>query len=161
MRAILHPDHPLAGRSMLSLLDLANEDIVLPPADYRVRGIIDQIRSEHSAHFQPYITSNSLKIMLDLTRNGIASTILSDFPVIDELCNGTLKAIPIDYHALNATQVQIISRQSRKLSPLSRDLVHHLAMAINAQIRRIRDCSSRSPNKIFLVRKNNIIHTVN
>ncbi|CRM11605.1 MULTISPECIES: LysR family transcriptional regulator [Pseudomonas] len=160
MRAIVHPDHPLAGRSILSLQDLADEDIVLPPLEYRIRGIIDQLQSESSAHFQPYITSNSLKIMLDLTRNGIASTILSDFPVIDELCNGTLKAIPIDYHALNVTQVQIISRQSRKLSPLSRDLVHYLAMAINAQIRRIRDCTSRNPNKIFLVRKNAIATAV-
>lgn len=145
LRAIVHPNHPLAGRSRLSLMDMAKETVVLPPSGYRIRGIIDEIRNNNGIDFEPCITSNSLKIILDLTSNGIASTILSEFPVIDELCSGILKAIPIDYQAFNQTQAQIISRQSKKLSPLTRELTHHLAVAINTQIRRLRDSQENFP----------------
>ena len=127
LRAIVHPDSPLADKEKISLEELAESSIVLPGPKFRVRAIAD---NAGRGTIKPSIISNSLQVILDFVRARIAITLLAELPIIPELQAGTFKSIPVDCPTMNATDIQIVVRQSRKLSPVSRDLINHLARTI-------------------------------
>lgn len=130
LRAVVHPDSPLARQERVSLETLARSTIVLPGPKFRVRELAENACKGKDYSIVPTITSNSLQVILDFVRTNIAVTLLAELPVTPELRTGEVRAIPIDCPEMNATDIQIIVRQSRKLSPVSRDLINHLARTI-------------------------------
>lgn len=130
MRAVMHPESPLAAKPSVSLEDLANSAIVLPGPKFRVRELADRAGRGTPFSIKPSITSNSLQVILDFVRSKIAITLLAELPIFSELQSGAIKAVPIDHEEMSNTDIQIVVRQSRKLSPTARDLIHHLARTI-------------------------------
>lgn len=129
---VTHPLGPMASRTRVTLSDLAHTSLVLPDQKYRLRQLFDQACHERGIDVVPRITSNSLQVMLDFVQGGIASTLLTEVQVASELRRGKLKLIPLDAPELTHCETQIFTRQSRKLSPLSRELITFLAKAFQA-----------------------------
>ena len=137
LRAIVHPKSKLAKRTQVTIEDLVQYPLVLPGPKFRVRTLIDAAGRDHGITIRPNITSNSLQVILDCVRSNIAITLLAELPIFSELQAGTFKSIPVDCLAMNTTDIQIVVRESRKLSPLSRDLIKHLARTINRLCRSV------------------------
>lgn len=131
LRAIVSRESPLAKKHVLTLTDLANTPLVLPGPKYRVRELVTQACKDEPFTIEPVVTANSLQVILDLVRAGIASTVLPELPLVSELTSGLFKAIPLACEAMNSTEMRIIVRPSRKLSPVSLALIRHLARAIS------------------------------
>ncbi|MNF10361.1 hypothetical protein OGV25_15555 [Pseudomonas sp. P1B16] len=55
---------------------------------------------------------------------------LAELPIIDELKSGTFKALAIDCEAMNATDIQIVTRRGRTLDGMSRELATEMAKAV-------------------------------
>ena len=130
LRAIVNPNSPLAHKAYVTLEDLASASVVLPGPKFRVRELADKAGKGKPFSITPSITSNSLQVILDCVRSNLAVTLLAELTVAPELQAGTVTAVPIESVDMNSTDIQIIVRKSRKLSPNTRDLIHHLARTI-------------------------------
>lgn len=130
LRAIVHPSHPLARQGSISLEHLARIPLVLPSHGYRVRELVTLSCKSKPFTIEPAITANSLQVILDFVKANMASTLLAEVMIQPELKAGTLVALAIECPEMNSTELQIIRRQSRKLPPVTQELIRHLARAI-------------------------------
>ncbi|GLO59480.1 LysR family transcriptional regulator [Pseudomonas sp. DCB_AW] len=130
LRMIVHRDSRMAERSTVSLAEVARESLVLPGANFRVRELADAACKDQPFAIVPTLTSNSLAVILDFVRSGLGATLLAELPIIDELKNGTFKALAIDCEAMNATDIQIVTRRGRTLDGMSRELATEMAKAV-------------------------------
>lgn len=133
---VTHKNNPLTARSRLTLEDLHTEPLVLPGPKFRVREILDAACADSAFKIGPDIVSNSLSVILDFVRTGIGSTLLPEILVAEEIRAGTFKAIPIDCPAMEQTEIQIVKRRARRLSPVSEALSTELAKAIRSALQR-------------------------
>ena len=64
LMAMMHAEHPLAGRSALRLRDCADYPLVLPNRDIGGRQLLERFLSRSSIRFQPMVESNSFEFLL-------------------------------------------------------------------------------------------------
>ena len=129
---VTHGLSPLAHQASVTLSDLALTPLVLPDQKHMVRQMFNDACRRSSIDIEPKVTSNSLQVTIDFVRSGIASTLMTETPQLKNLRHADLKLIPVAIPNMAAAETQIFTRQSRKLSPVSRGLVHALARAIQA-----------------------------
>lgn len=134
LRMIVHRRSPLATRSHISLEEIANEPLVLPGANFRVRQLVDDACKNQPFQILPALTANSLTVILDFVRSGLGATLLAELPIIDELKAGTFKAIAISHNEMNGTEIQIVARRGRALDELSKALALEMAKAVRMSI---------------------------
>lgn len=132
LRAVVHPDNPLARHASISLEQLAREPLVLPSHNYRVRELVGLACRGQAFEIEPTFTANSLQVILDFVKANMATTLLAEAVIQTELKAGTLVALKVDCAQMNSTEVQIIRRHGRKLAPVNQELMRQLARAINA-----------------------------
>ncbi|SEQ62177.1 DNA-binding transcriptional regulator, LysR family [Pseudomonas sp. NFACC02] len=131
LRAIVHPDHPLAGQKSITLEQLSSMELVLPSRGYRVRELVTLSCKGKPFVIEPTITANSLQVIIDFVKANMASTLLAEVMIQPELKAGTLVALEVECPEMNSTELQIIRRQSRKLPPVTQELIRHLARSIS------------------------------
>ncbi len=127
MRFITSTGSHLARKNAITLHEIATTSLVLLDYKSKVRNFIEKIFDLEGIVLKPDITVNSIHGMLDIVKSGIANTILMDTSSQDDIHHGMLKAIPILHDPFNCNEVQIISRRSRRLPAISRELVYFLA----------------------------------
>lgn len=130
LRVIVHRDSRLALRSKVTLEEIAEEPLVLPGPNFRVRELVDAACKGMPFQITPTLTANSLSVILDFVRSGLGATLLAELPIIDELKNGTFKSIAIDNAEMNATEIQIVAHRGRELDQLSKALATEMAKAV-------------------------------
>ncbi|MDB5997332.1 MAG: LysR family transcriptional regulator [Pseudomonas sp.] len=135
LKAVVHPDHPFARQASVSLEQLSTARLILPGQGYRVRELVSQACRGKPFSIDPAITVNSLQVMLDFVKANRAITLLAEVLVTSQLKAGELVAVPIDCPRMSVTELQIVSRHGRKLSPVTFDLMRHLSHAINQLLR--------------------------
>jgi len=135
LKAIVHPDHPFARQPSISLEQLATAHLILPGQGYRVRELVDQACRGQPFTITPAITANSLQVMLDFVQANMAITLLAELLVSPQLKARQLVAVPVDCPSMASTELQIVRRRGRKLSPVAFDLMRHLSYAINQLLR--------------------------
>lgn len=128
---VTHKNNPLTARSRLTLEDLRSEPLVLPGPKFRIREILEAACADTPFDIVPDIVSNSLSLILDFVRTGVGSTLLPQILVQEEIRSGTFKGIPIECPQMEATEIQIVKRRSRRLTQTSQDLATELAKAVH------------------------------
>ena len=136
LRLIVHHSNPIAQRNSVSIEEMAEQALVLPSSNYRVRELIDGVSKIEGVPINPDLTSNSLAVILDFVRSGLGATVLAELPITDELHSGALKAVSIDCEALCSTDIQIVTRRGRPLNDLTRQLAHEIARTIRSLAQR-------------------------
>ncbi|WP_458122698.1 LysR family transcriptional regulator [Paenibacillus sp. Z3-2] len=71
-------DHPLAGKSEVSLKDLKDLSLVLFPENYQCRQQIDAICRLRNIHLRPAIETDSIESIINLIEAGVGGSILSE-----------------------------------------------------------------------------------
>lgn len=117
LKAILHKDHPLAGRKSISIVDLAQHPLALMDERFRIRQIIDMAANDAQQIISPALTTNSIAILVRSACAGRTSTILPEFSARAELDNGGLVAVAIKSDQLQSVYLHVITRHQRQLSP--------------------------------------------
>ncbi|EZP75615.1 MULTISPECIES: LysR family transcriptional regulator [Sphingomonadaceae] len=131
LMAIMLPDNPLAAQPSVTIAQLAQVPLVLPPAHFRIRQILSAAEANSKTYFQPAITSNSIHVMQDMVRAGIAVAILPQISVWSELTEGAMVSVPIADDSIEETTTSLVLRSGRQLegAPL------RLLKRIEAQLR--------------------------
>lgn len=117
LKAILHPDHPLAGQPRITMADLCAGPLALMGQSFRIRQMIDQAATDVGQLVSPILISNSIAVLIRSACARRTVTVLPEFSVRSELSSGQLVAVPIEAPQLQSVYVHLITRRNRQFSP--------------------------------------------
>lgn len=117
LKAIMHAEHPLAGRSSISVADLCGEPLALMGQKFRMRQMIDLAATDSGQLVAPVLTSNSIALLIRTACARRAMTVLPEFSVRSELSSGQLVAVRVGSPHLQSVYVHLITRRNRQFSP--------------------------------------------
>lgn len=115
LMAVMLPENPLAMQPSVTIAQLAQVPLVLPPAHFRIRQILSVAEADSKTFLQPLITSNSIHVMQDAVRAGLAIAILPELSVWSELIEGAMVSVPIADEGIDDTTTSLVLRAGRQL----------------------------------------------
>ena len=120
MVAAFSPTHPVAGRKILSLSDLAEFPFVLTEPSFGLRQQLDRIFTKHGFEPMTFCVTNSLALVKEVASIGKSCPLLPRFAVEHELAAGSLKAAAVKEFASDPIVFCICSRSDQSLSPAAK-----------------------------------------
>lgn len=123
---IVEPKHSLARLEALSLKDLVDNALALPPADFAIRRIVSQIARQQDIELHIALHTDSIAAMKTFVLHHGGVTILSYMSVTPELHAGTLVAIPFEEDELSNTQIEVCVLGRRRLPPAVATFLRYL-----------------------------------
>ncbi len=109
------PGHPIAAMKSLTLAELANYDICLPPMGFRIRQSLNAAEKRAHVWLEPKLTTTSIHVMREIAKAGRVVTVLPRVATIAELEEGSLVARPLIDDELEQSTLSLIHRLGRQL----------------------------------------------
>ncbi|CAO3425434.1 LysR family transcriptional regulator [Azospirillum endophyticum] len=138
--AVMAKDHPLAGRAVLSLTELAREPMALPGKDTTVRQLFDIACGQAGVVIEPVLVSNYIAGLWAFAAEGGGITIASPFTVHSSTVGHPVASVAIDSPTLDQRYYQIQTMLGRHLP----DAVFAFATHLTGIIQRL-DHSAERP----------------
>lgn len=110
---LAHPTHPLASRKSLTVSDLSEHELCLPPREFRIRQILAKTEAAHGILLEPSIITTSIVMMREMAAGGHVVTVLPR--ALSGQSAPQLVAIPFAENEIDSTSVHLISRLGRQL----------------------------------------------
>ena len=132
--AVMDPIHPLAARESVSLTDLDDQRLALPPVGFAIRRIYDHMAKKQSLHGQLALCTDSIAAMKSFVLNHGGVTILSYMSITAELKAQTLVAVPFTDPELTSTTIEIFALGRRRLPPAVSTFLRYLKMHATPQM---------------------------
>ncbi|WP_448502847.1 LysR family transcriptional regulator [Sphingomonas sp.] len=109
------PDHRLAAKEAVTIAELRDSDLCLPPKGFGIRATLAE--AERRAHhwLEPMLVTSSIQMMREIAKTGRAVTVLPRISALAELEAGTLVARPLLDDAIEHSTVSLIHRLGRQL----------------------------------------------
>lgn len=111
--AIMHPAHPLASRTKVTLQELAKHPVALLDDTHATRTLVDRALASEGLKPQTILTVNQIGPAAAFARSNRALTIAPSQVVRTDVDAGLLKTALIDYPTLLATRFVLCSHKSR------------------------------------------------
>ncbi|WP_414902149.1 LysR family transcriptional regulator [Sphingomonas flavalba] len=115
LMVICAPGHPLAALDRVTLRDLADHRLCLPPKGFRIRQTLSAAEASEHIWLQPRLTTDSLHVMCATAMLGDAVTILPPISAMAEIEQGLLVSRPLVAEDLDHTTISLIHRLGRQL----------------------------------------------
>jgi len=133
VRVHVHEGHPLASHvGPLSLADLAPYPGAALEKSFGVRKHIQAAELEENIRLQPMLTTNSFKVLWDFAVLGLGYILTPRSVPLQGGGLGTLVSLPLASPVLNHSQLHVITRAGRPLSPVASRLLRHMAAVFSA-----------------------------
>jgi len=132
MGVILHPGHPLATASLLSLGELSEERHILPAAPLIVHDRVAMLYRHYDFSPTNAISCNDIRLIKSLILKGGGVTILSLLDVLDEVKSGQLVFIPLRNRLLRPLTLALCAAPSRQLSRPAQMAIQKLTAVMEA-----------------------------
>lgn len=115
LMVICAPHHPAAAMPSLTLADLSEFPLCLPPKGFRIRTILHEAERREQVWLEPQLVTTSLQMMREMAKAGRAVTVLPRISALTEIEDGSLVARPLLDGELEHTTVSLIHRLGRQL----------------------------------------------
>ena len=130
MHAIMSPDHPLAGRSSVTLEVCGDYPLIYQESSSSMGAFLgDEMEAFKRAH-QPVLTSNTLALMKRLLLRGAGIAFYTRLGFVEELAAGRLVAVPLDDERLSRVRLSLIISSERSPTVAVRAMSEHLGAAL-------------------------------
>ncbi|MFT0183182.1 LysR family transcriptional regulator [Pseudomonas benzopyrenica] len=117
IEAVVAPEHPLAGRTWLTLADLQPFPLALPMPDTTVRQLFDICCGVQGLSFEPVLVSNNMQALYRFAALGGGVALSSELSLRSRLREGQLVALPLLDEGLAARRIELQSMAGRELPP--------------------------------------------
>lgn len=114
IKAIVYPDHPLAGKKNIKLADLEGDNII-HNQNFRMQEVIQDGARLENVELNIVMTTNSFVLLKNCVMDGKGVTFLSDLAVAHELADGLLVSLNVDNPALKGSVAVVATRLGRQL----------------------------------------------
>jgi len=131
IKCLVAPNHPFAGRSMLTLEEICGQPIALPIASFGLRQIFDKSIGQLNLSPHSIVSTNNLELTKMLAINGRTVAIGPELIAAREMQQGLLKAIPVDNEGLNAACAAICVHRDRPLSYAAHEFMKKITSAFS------------------------------
>lgn len=126
LMAIVASGHKLAKEKRVGLRDVTAFPTALTSRGSRSRSLIDTACWKAGVSLSPVLETNSVELLTGLIERSNTVTFLLRLSAADGLRAGTLAAVPVRSEILNMGTIEVLTRVSRKLSPVSEDFLAFL-----------------------------------
>ena len=123
--AIMAPDHPLAGRSKVSLSTCFGYPVMMPSGDLSIVQSLAPAMARLSRSVQPIIRSSSIELMRESAKRGIGIAFQTRVGLEQDIADGRLVHIPLDADGPIWSDLGVYVRGGRAL-PATLDLTLHI-----------------------------------
>lgn len=124
--AVMVANHPLAGRSKVSLADCAAWPVASPMKHTGSRILIDVACKAAGIHIAPTLESNSFQLRVEFVKVNHGITFLSRLSAWDNLRSGELVAVPIRDRLVNNASIDAVVHSSRQLPLAAEEFLRFL-----------------------------------
>jgi DNA-binding transcriptional LysR family regulator len=124
--AIVAAGHALAQKKSVGLRDVAAFPTALTTRGSRSRSLIDTACWKAGVSLSPVLETNSVEMLTGLAARSDTVTFLLRLSAEDGIRAGTLAAVPVRSEILNMGTIEVLTRVSRKLSPVSEEFLGFL-----------------------------------
>jgi DNA-binding transcriptional LysR family regulator len=111
--AIFRPDHPLAGRSAVTLTDCAAYPVIMLSDAWLLDATSESEFIHSGAAFSARVTSNSLSVMKEAMKAGLGIGFFTPVGFVEEIARGELKHVPLAEPGLAASEIGLFVHRTR------------------------------------------------
>jgi DNA-binding transcriptional LysR family regulator len=130
--ALVHIDHPLAGRESLRLSDLAEYGIAMPEGTISAKRLYDDMFAKARIRPRRVLSSNSYELLRSVSKAGMSIAIVSEHPAFGVERPAFHRQIPIvDRHVPHET-FTVCVREGRSLPIIGLTFIDHLLKELEA-----------------------------
>ncbi len=120
---LVRKDSPLATNKKVTFLEIANYPIVLPDTSSSLRHMVQTIERSEKIQLKLAFVSNSISALKKFALSGCGGALMSTFAARQEIDEGQLVALEIDYPAFMSSHSYLIARRDRTLAPAVNQLL--------------------------------------
>ncbi|PTQ12082.1 LysR family transcriptional regulator [Sphingomonas oleivorans] len=125
---IVLPDHPLARRSEIGLVDCAGLPLIVPDASVSLRGVLDKAWARTvGGKMRHFIEASGITMVKSLVASGVGAGIVSALDVMDEVAEGQLAFVPLSDTPAPLSILSLVSASGRTLSAAASLFIGHLS----------------------------------
>lgn len=122
---VASPDHPLSREESVSIQDLLGHPLIAFDPDIPTRKILDQYFRENRLSFEPVMEFDNIETVKRAVEIGAGVAFIPHTTVQQELDQGTLKAINLQWKQIKRP-LAIIYRKGRVMTPALKKLISTL-----------------------------------
>jgi DNA-binding transcriptional LysR family regulator len=132
--AIVAARHKLAEANRVGLREIAAFPTALTTRNSRSRTLIDTACWKAGVSLSPVLETNSVELLMGLVEHSDTVTFLLKLSVSAELQSKTLVAVPVRSEIMNMGTIEILTRASRKLSPVGEEFLAFLGANLDSLV---------------------------
>ncbi|MFS2222609.1 LysR family transcriptional regulator [Pantoea sp. B65] len=132
-KVLMSINHPLSGKSFLTLRDVAQHPLAIPPSNYSVRQLLESAARRENLTFDMRFITSSLDMQQKLAVLGQALIILPQLNVDDTAEHEKLIAISLADPVMGVVKVDLCLPRQRTLSMATRIFHDMLSKRIDKQ----------------------------
>jgi DNA-binding transcriptional LysR family regulator len=126
----MRADHPLAGRSRVSLGDALIYRQLLPAAPLIVHDHARTLYARHRVDSVQIVACNNVRMMRSLIRSGVGIGILTMLDVASDVEEGRLSFVPLQGRQVKSLTLALCVAPRRQLSPAAQLVIQRLTLAM-------------------------------
>lgn len=111
--AIMHPKHPLAERTRLSLRDLASYPVALLDETHATRKLLDRALAVEAIALRPILSLNEIGLGVEFAASGMAIVFAPRYVVRAQVSAGNVKTVILDYPSFLNTRFALCRHRTR------------------------------------------------
>lgn len=135
--AIMRPDHPLAGRSEVTLTDCAAYPVAMLSDPWILNATAEAEFIHSGAQFRSVVLTNSLPMTKDIMRSGVGIGFFTPAGFIEDLQAGELVHVPLAEPELSRSEIGLLIHRERQSWPAVRAVATALVDEMRAADREI------------------------
>jgi DNA-binding transcriptional LysR family regulator len=119
LHLIVAPTHPFAGRTSVSMAEVAGEDFAVPEPGSRTRSQIEAAFAEQGLHVRVTMQLPGTEAVKKAVESNLGVGMVSRHAITRELSLGVLCRVPVDELEIHRP-IQLLYRKGKHLTPLAR-----------------------------------------
>ena len=132
LHVLMHPDHPLAGESTVTLEQCASHSLIYQYHSTAVDSILGAEVQALRERSSPVVMSNTLALMKSLILSGVGSALYTLVGFLDEISAGRIAAVPIENQRLSQLEIALVVPKHRLSTVAASTLLSHLQKELRA-----------------------------
>jgi DNA-binding transcriptional LysR family regulator len=124
------PNHPIAGKKQVRLVELKDYPIALPESSFGIRQLVEQIQRLAQIRIEPVLTTDSIQMLVSFARLDLGVAFLPLFAIKGEIRSGRVAGVPLADGLARDAHAEIIVHKGRQLPISAEEFLADLKSAL-------------------------------